>query len=201
MEAAVALGVVSSIIAIAQLTAKLTITTGKLINSAGDSLPENEWIEEVAQNNRDLAIDLNEASNAAGPLSKIDSAVAKLAKRCLDESAALIALLEKLKAPLRSDGTKSNWRAVRVACKTMLQHGDLERRHKKLFSLETRLVALLLYAIKTSLLQGFEELRDLVERNGRDCVAVVRDSHTLVVEKLAALGLGIQTVGQGVEMV
>lgn len=42
METAVALDVVSSIIAIAQLTAKLTITAGKLINSAGDSLPENE---------------------------------------------------------------------------------------------------------------------------------------------------------------
>ena len=107
MEAAVALGVVSSIIAIAQLTAKLTITTGKLINSAGDSLPENEWIEEVAETNRDLASDLNDATNASGPLSKIDSAVAKLARRCLDESAALIALLEKLKVPLRSDGTKS----------------------------------------------------------------------------------------------
>jgi len=51
MEAAVALGVVSSIIAIAHLAAKLTITTGKLINSAGDSLPENEWIDEVAQIN------------------------------------------------------------------------------------------------------------------------------------------------------
>jgi len=107
MEAAVALGVVSSIIAIAHLAAKLTITTRKLISSAGDSLPENEWIKEVAQTNLDLTTDLHDASNAAGPLSKIDAAVAKLARRCLDESAALIALLEKLKVPLRSDGTKS----------------------------------------------------------------------------------------------
>lgn len=198
MEAAVALGVVSSIIAIAQLTAKLTITTGKLINSAGDSLPENEWIEEVAQTNQKLTVDLNDAGNATGPLSKIDSAVAKLAKRCLDESAALIALLEKLKVPLRSDGTKSKRGAVKVVLKTMLQHDELERRHEKLVSLERQLAALLLYAIKTSLLQGFEELRDVVERNGRDCVVVVRDSHTLIVGKLAALQLDVQTVGQGV---
>jgi hypothetical protein len=136
MEAAVALGVASSIISIAQLTAKITITTGKPINSAGDSLPENEWIEEVAQSSHDLAIDLNDASNAAGPLSKIDSAVAKLARRYLDESAVLTALLQQLKVPLRSDGTRSKWRAVRVVCKTMLQHGDLEMRHKKLVSLE-----------------------------------------------------------------
>jgi hypothetical protein len=201
MEAAVALGVVSSIIAIAQLTAKLTITTGKLINSAGDSLPENEWIEEVAQTNRDLTTDLNDTSNASGPLSKIDSAVAKLARRCLDESAALIALLEKLKVPLRSDGTKSKRGAAKMVFKTMLRHGGLERRHKQLVSLERQLAALLLYAIKMSLLQGFEELRDLVERNGRDCVAVVRDSHTLIVEKLAALELGIQTVGRSVDRV
>lgn len=198
MEAAVALGVVSSIIAIAQLTAKLTITTGKLINSAGDSLPENEWIEEVAETNRDLASDLNDATNASGPLSKIDSAVAKLARRCLDESAALIALLEKLKVPLRSDGTKSKRAAAKAVFKTMLQHDDLKKGHKTLVSLERQLAALLLYAIKTSLLQGFEELRNVVERNGRDCVVVVRDSHTLIVEKLAALQLDVQTVGQGV---
>jgi hypothetical protein len=197
----VALGVVSSIIAIADLTAKLTITTAKLINSAGDSLPENEWIEEVAQTNRDLTTDLNDTSNAAGPLSKIDSAVAKLARRCLDESAALIALVEKLKVPFRSDGTKPKRGAVKVVFKTMLRHGDLERRHKQLLSLERQLAALLLYAIKTSLLQGFEELRDLVEHKGRDCVAVVRESHTSIVEKLTALELGIQTVGQGVARV
>ena len=131
-----ALGVVSSIIAIADLTAKLTITTAKLINSAGDSLPENEWIEEVAQTNRDFTTDLNYTSNAAGPLSKIDSAVTKLARRCLDESAALIALLEKLKVPFRSDGTKSKRGAAKVVFKTMLRHGDLERRHKQLLSLE-----------------------------------------------------------------
>jgi hypothetical protein len=58
-----------------------------------------------------------------------------------------------------------------------------------------------LYAIKTSLLQGFEELRDVVERNSRDCVAVVRDSHTLIAEKLAALELDIRTVGEGVTRV
>jgi hypothetical protein len=85
-----------------------------------------------------------------------------------------------------------------VAFKTLLHKGDLERRHKKLVGLERQLAALLLYAIKTSLLQGFEELRDLVERKGRDCITVVRDSHTLIVEKLTALELGIQTVGQGV---
>jgi hypothetical protein len=136
MEAAVALGVVSSIIAIAQLTAKLTITTGKLINSAGDSLPENEWIDEVAQINRDLTTDLNDSSDAAGRLSKMDAAVAKPARRCLDESAALIVLLEKLKVPLRSDGTKSKRSAAKVVFKTILQKDDLERRHEKLVSLE-----------------------------------------------------------------
>jgi hypothetical protein len=198
MEAAVALGVVSSIIAIAQLTTKLTITTGKLINSAGDSLPENEWIEEVAQTNRDLTTDLNDASNAAGPLSKIDSTVAKLARRCLDESAALTKILQDLKVPLRSDGTKSKRGAAKAVFRTLLKNGDLGRRHKRLISLERQLAALLLYAIKTSLLQGFEELRDSVERNGRDCVAVVRDSHTLMIEKLTALELGIRTVGEGV---
>jgi hypothetical protein len=51
------------------------------------------------------------------------------------------------------------------------------------------------------LLQGFEELRYLVERKDRGCVAVVRDSHTVIVEKLTALELGIQTVGQGVRRV
>lgn len=198
MEAAVALGVVSSIISIAQLTAKLTITTAKLINSAGDSIPENEWIEEVAQSNHDLAADLDEASNAAGPLSKTDSAVAKLARRCLDESTALIAMLEKLKVPLRSDGTKSKLGAAKAALKTMLRKGDLEKSHEKLVSLKRQLAALLLHAIRTSLLQGFEELRDLVQRNGRDCVAVVRDSHTLIVERLAALGRSIRSVGKGV---
>ena len=144
---------------------------------------------------------MNDSSNAAGPLSKIDAAVAKLARRCLDESAALIVLLEKLKVPLRSDGTRSKRGAAKVVFKTMLQKGDLERRHEKLVSLERQLAALLLYAIKTSLLQGFEELRDLVERKGRGCVAVVRDSHTVIVEKLTALELGIQTVGQGIRRV
>jgi hypothetical protein len=59
----------------------------------------------------------------------------------------------------------------------------------------------LLHAIRTSQLEGFEELRDLVERKGRDYVTVVRDSHTLIVEKLAALEPGIQTVGRSVQSV
>jgi hypothetical protein len=134
----------------------------------------------------------------AGPLSKLDSTVAKLARRCLDESAALIPLLEKLKVPLRSDGTKSRRGAARAVFKTMLKNGDLERGHKTIVSLERQLATLLLYAIKMSLLQGFEELRDSVERNGRDCVTVVRDSHSLMVEKLTALQLDVQTVGQDV---
>jgi hypothetical protein len=134
------------------------------------SLPENEWIEEVAQTNHDHTTDLNDASNAAGPLSKIDSAVSKLARRCLDESAALTVLLQNLKVPLRSDGTKSKRGTAKAVFRTLIQNGDLKRRHKKLVSLERQLAALLLYAIKTSLLQGFEDLRDSVERNGRDCV-------------------------------
>ena len=198
MEAAVALGVVSSVIAIAQLAAKVTITTGKLINSAGDALPENEWIEEVAQNNRDLAADLDQTSKVAGPLSKIDSAVASLARRCLEESVALTALLIKLKIPLRSDGTKSKWRTARAVCKSMLRHGELEGRHKKLVGLERQLAALLLHAIRTSQLEGFAELRDLVERSGRDCVTVVRDSQTALAEKLRALQLGVSTIEQGI---
>jgi hypothetical protein len=119
----------------------------------------------------------------------------------LDESAALTVLLQDLKVPLRSDGTKSKRGNAKAVFRTLIQNGDLERRHKRLVSLERQLAALLLYAIKTSLLQGFEDLRDSVERNGRDCVTVVRDSHTLMVEKLTALKLGITTVREGVDRV
>jgi hypothetical protein len=198
MEAVAALGVVSSVIAIADFAAKLTITTGKLIRSAGDALPENEWIEEVAARNQDLALDLDRNSNTAGPLNKIDSAVTKLARRFLLESSALTLSLQELKVPRRSDGTKSTRAAVKSVFKSMLRQGDLERRHEKLVSLERQLSALLLHSIHRSQLEGFGELRDLVDRNGRDCVTVVRDSHTALIEKLRALQLSIKTVGQGV---
>lgn len=194
MEAVAALGVVSSVIAIADFAAKLTTTTGKLIKSAGDALPENEWIEEVTARNRDLALDLDRTSNVAGPLNKIDSAVAKLAKRFLLESAALTSSLQELKVPRRFDGTKSTRAAVKVVFRTMLRQGDLERRHEKLVRLERQLSALLLHSIRTSQLEAFEELRHLVERNGRDCVTVVRDSHTVLTEKLRALQVNLSNV-------
>jgi hypothetical protein len=136
MEAVAALGVVSSVIAIADFAAKLTTTTGKLIKSAGDSLPENEWIEEVAKRNQELADDLNTKSHTAGPLNKIDSAVVSLARRCPDESSVLKKVLEELKVPRRSDGTKSTRAAVKTAFKSVLRREDLEKRHGKLVSLE-----------------------------------------------------------------
>lgn len=199
MEAAAALGVVSSVIAIAQLAAQLTIATRKLIKSAGDALPENEWIEEVAERSQDLAADLEDATNrVVGPLNKIDNAVEKLAKRCLEASEALTASLQDLKVPRRSDGSKSKRRAAKASCRSMLRHGDLETKHNKLVSLERQLSALLLHSIRTSQLQGFEELRELVERNGRDCVAVVRNSHTALTDKIGALQAEIQSIEQGI---
>lgn len=57
----------SSVIAIAQLAAQLTIATGELVKLAGEALPEHEWIEEVAKRNHDLAVDLDAATQVAGP--------------------------------------------------------------------------------------------------------------------------------------
>jgi hypothetical protein len=198
MEAVAALGVISSVIAIADFAAKLTTTTGKLIKSAGDALPENEWIEEVAERNRNLALNLDLTSNVAGPLNKVDSEVAKLARRLLLGSAALTSSLQELKVPRRSDGTKSTRAAVKAVFKSMLRPGDLERRHEKLVSLERQLSALLLHSIRTSQLEGFQELRGLVKRNGRDCVTVVRDSHTVLTEKLRALQVSLTNVKRSI---
>jgi hypothetical protein len=198
MEAAVALGVVSSVISIAQLTAKLTTVTGKLSKSASDALPENEWLEEVAKRNRDLATQLDNATHVPGPLTRSNTAISKLASRCLEESAALTASLQELKVPLHSDGTKSKRGALKVVIKAVWREGDLKERHGKLVSLERQLSAVLIQAIRTSQQEGFEGLRNLMQRNGRDCVTVVRDSHTVLAEKINALQLGLQTVGQGV---
>lgn len=201
MEAAAALGVVSSVITIAHLTAEITIATGKLIKTAGDAIPENGWIEEVARRHQDLAADLGTLSHVTGPLSKIDTAVTKLAGRCLEESSALIASLQELKVPLRSDGTKSKLSAAKAVCKTMLRRGDLQARHNKLASLERQLAALLLHAIRTSQREEFADLRALVERNGRDCIMVIRDSQAALVDKIHTLQLGLQSIDQGVARV
>ena len=201
MEGVAVLSLVSSVITVTQFTAELTIATGKLIRSAGDALPEHEWIEEVAGQSRQLAQDLQTISNDTGPLTKPDAAVAKLAERCLEESSAITALLQAMKVPLRSDGTKSKLRAARTACKIMLKRGDLQARHKKLGDLERQLAALLLYAIKRSDQEGFGELREMVDRQGRDCVTVVRDAQKALVNKINALQNAMQAVQQQVARV
>ncbi|KAL1588517.1 hypothetical protein WHR41_02834 [Cladosporium halotolerans] len=201
MEGVAVLSLVSSVITVTQFTAELTIATGKLIKSAGDALPEQEWIEEVAGQSRQLAEDLQNMSKDTGPLTKPDAAVAKLAGRCLEESSAITALLQTMKVPLRSDGTKSKLRAARTACKVMLKRGDLQARHKKLGDLERQLAALLLYAIKRSDQEGFGELREMVDRQGRDCVTVVREAQTALVNKLNALQNAMQAVLQQVARV
>lgn len=201
MEGVAVLSLVSSVITVTQFTAELTIATGKLIKSAGDALPEHEWIEEVAGQSRQLAEDLQNMSKDTGPLTKPDAAVAKLAERCLEESSAITALLQTMKVPLRSDGTKSKLRAARTACKVMLKRGDLQARHKKLGDLERQLAALLLYAIKRSDQEGFGELREMVDRQGRDCVTVVREAQTALVNKINALQNAMQAVQQQVARV
>jgi hypothetical protein len=152
---------------------------------------------EVAKQNNDLAYDLEASIKGTKPLSKINTAISRLAGRYIQESSALITLLDTLKIPLRSDGTKSKLRAVKAACKIMLQRGDLEAKHKRLDDLERQLTAVLLYAIRNSQLEEFGELRELVVRNRRDAMSIVRDLHTVLVGKINAIQLGIQRLEQG----
>lgn len=64
-------------------------------------------------------------------MNKIDTAVAKLAARCHEESSTLTASPQALKKTLRSDGSKSKSSAAKAVCRSLLRRGDLQARQKK----------------------------------------------------------------------
>ena len=82
MDPLTALGLVSNVIQLIDFTAKLLTETREFMNSKSDTLPRNDWIESLAEQNLELANDINAASRASQPQSKADLAVVKLVVRC-----------------------------------------------------------------------------------------------------------------------
>jgi hypothetical protein len=178
MDPLTALSLVGNVISIVEFTAKLTTEAHEFVQSSSDALPRSEWIEEVAKQNKELAEQLATSVVGANTVSKSATAMVKLAQRCQDESEILIALLDPLKLTRRPDGTKSRAQAVLKVMRTKMKGAEIETSHAKLERLERQLSTLLLYNVRQTQAQEFEDLKALIPRtsgNTTDVVLRVKD--------------------------
>lgn len=176
MDPLTAIGLVANVISLVDFAAELTSKTKHLINSSSGALPRNEEVNSLAERNKELTSGLETAIKHVSNPTKAETALGKLAQRCSVEAAALISDLDKLKVPVRPDGSRSKLKSVQATLKTMHKDGLIQERQRKLEALERQLCTILLCVLRDSQTHEFDSLKQLVRLSGGEPVAAVRDA-------------------------
>lgn len=154
-----ALGLVSNIVQLLEISGQIVGQTHEFLQSSTDALPSNESLAALAEDNKDLADAISSIIGTQQPLTRYEAAARDAATHCSGEAAELLSELDTLKVKKRSSKLITGMRAVGQSLRTATKRNSLVNRQKNLQAREAQLGTALLQLIFHNQGAKFDELK------------------------------------------
>lgn len=148
LEPLTALGLAGNVVQLVDFAASLLKESYRIVGSAANRLPANAQLGELATAQRAISERIDAYDLQKRPLDAEETAVQDAVQRCTGKASDLIALLERLEVPYRSDGSLSRRKQITVVLKTRMKRAEIETLSGELEAAQNTLTAALLSLLR-----------------------------------------------------